>query len=200
MKFFAERLVRLGIVNIQIELEGISEDESTRISMRKGDVNVVLLRRTKKHVIPLDSAVRETKELIFPGSQSIINCRIPVVPCNTVREPQPLISADDFQGSNYAGELWCLSCRREILVGGKLRWRDLPSDSWIEFSDYWHCHSGRHSHNHDEHILPSPVNEVSVPIIKATPGTGLIGTTFLLIHPVDTRGIIIEVISAVFGT
>jgi HECT-like Ubiquitin-conjugating enzyme (E2)-binding len=195
MRFFAERLVRLGIVNLQIEL-GTTSDESTHISFAKGESKAAVVRDVEEYAIPLGCLVHASQELSFPASQSIITCRASTLPSNSVYEPKPLLSADDFKLSSCA-TICCSSCERDIIANKQMRWKDLPSDSWIEFSDYWHCHSGHeHSHGPHEHSTHPGGTEIStIPVIKAVPGMALIGSTFLLIHPDDTQHLIIKVLA-----
>jgi hypothetical protein len=189
MKFFAEGLPRLGIINVYVELDSIP-NESTNLLTTAGDINVVLQHNANEVIIPIPFPASSTETLNFPSKNVIASFRIQTVRSNTNEEPQQLVSADDIQKQWSQGAiLSCRVCHRQLLTSPQIRWKDLPSDSWIEFSDYWLCHSGSiHSHSHS-HQSQVPV----FPHVKSRPETVLLGLTSLLLHPNDPQNIMIKV-------
>ena len=191
MKFFAEGLPRLGVVNLQIELDTPSTD-LTSISTTEGDVNVAL-QHDGELSVPLSSPASSTETVKFSSNKSIIIARIPTTRSPNNDEPLPLLSAEDIQTQwSQGATLSCSACHGKILTSPQTRWKDLPSDSWVEFSDYWLCHSGKsHSHSHSRPHTSAPV----LPTIRTAPGTALVGLTSLLIHPDNSQNITIKVYS-----
>ena len=191
MKFFAEGLPRLGVVNVQIELDSPSS-HSISVSTTVGEFNIVL-RHDGEVIVPLPFDASSTETLTIPPEKSVITVRVPTVRSTSYAEPLPLLSAEDIQTQRSQGTtLSCASCHKKILCRSQMRWKDLPSDSWIEFSDYWLCHPGNsHSHSHAHAHTPTPV----LPTLKAAPGTVLVGLTSLLIHHDDSLNITVKVCS-----
>lgn len=189
MKFLAEGFPRLGVVNLQIELDTPSTD-STSILTTEGDVNVVL-QHDGEITLPLSFPASSTKFLKFSSQKSIITARIPVTRFLNNDEPLSLLSAEEIQTQwSQGAALSCSACHRKVLISPQMRWKDLPSDSWVEFSDYWLCHSGNsHSHSQSHSHTFTPV----LPTLRATPGTALVGLTSLLVHPDNSQKITIKV-------
>jgi hypothetical protein len=188
MKFFAEGLPRLGVVNLQIELNTSSTDP-TSIFTTEGDVNVVLQHNGELSVrIPFQASSTET--LKFSSKKPIINARIPTGRSTNNGEPLALLSAEDIQTQwSQGATLSCSACHNKLLTSPQMRWKDLPSDSWVEFSDYWLCHPGNsHSHSHTHTSVPVR------PTLKTSPGTALVGLTSFLFHPDNLQNITIKVL------
>ena|SRR5271170_5073499 len=194
MKFFAEGLPRLGVVNLQVQLDGPS-NETSSISTTEGDVTVTLHNDGVELYIPLPFPPSKTETLIFPPKQSIITSRISTLRSTSAEDPKSLLSAEEFE-THYSrlGTLSCVSCHTPIVTTKQLRFKDLPSDSWLEFSDYWlchpsHSHSHTHTHTHSETQIPPP----KLPTIKSNPGTALLGLTSLVLNSKDVQNVTIKV-------
>jgi hypothetical protein len=189
MKFFAEGLSRLGVVNLQIELDKPSTD-STSIFTTEGDVNVVIQHDGELRV-PLSFPAASSEILKFSSNKSIITARIPTARSPNIGEPLTLLSAEDIQAQwSQGATLSCSACHRKTLTSPRMRWKDLPSDSWVEFSDYWLCHSGNsHSHSKSHPHASTPI----LPSLRATLETALVGLTSLLIHPDNSQNVTIKV-------
>jgi HECT-like Ubiquitin-conjugating enzyme (E2)-binding len=167
MKFFAEGLPRLGVVNLHITSDVHLIDvcfstvsDCAEISLPPTDIN-----------IPLPLPASKTQLLEPEVTGSILSLRIPAALSSTIQisSRPPLSSAEDVPANAIVS---CTNC--SAALGRPMsRWRDLPSDSWQEYSDYWHCHH-RHSEPH-----------TSSTAILPRPGTGLIGLTYLLLHHSD---------------
>ena len=196
MKFFAEGLPRLGVVNLQIELDTSSTD-STSIFTTEGDVNVVLQHNGELSV-PLPFPASSTETLKFSSKKSIITARIPTTRSFNNDEPLTLLSAEDIQTQwSQGATLSCSACHGKILTSPQMRWKDLPSDSWVEFSDYWLCHSGNSS-------LPFPFPYAHtlppfVPLSKRLQEPHSSDCTSLLIHPDNLQNITIKVLASSFS-
>jgi HECT-like Ubiquitin-conjugating enzyme (E2)-binding len=192
MKFFAEGLPRLGVVNLNLQLEPPSNGYS--LSTIEGDHHARLRRGDEAISIPLPLAASSTETFTYSNMSSIVTTRISAARSKSSSEPQPLLSASDFQEQP---RVLCASCRRQILKLDPIRWKDLPSENWIEFSDYWLCHPGHShslSHSHSHHIQENKSHQINpIPILKPTPGTSLLGLTFVLVDSSDTQNITIKV-------
>jgi HECT-like Ubiquitin-conjugating enzyme (E2)-binding len=196
IKFFAEGLPRLGVVNIQIRLDTPSK-ESTKLSTKENDRNAILHHDGTTHPISLPSPSSSTKDITPLLNQTTITCRVSTFSSLVDEAPAFLLSADDINLKWSRGaDLSCAKCHRIIVQNQPLRWKDLPSDSWEEYSDYWHCHPGSpHSHSHsqnhaDNHSLTQPAKQF---VLRASPGTSLVGLTYLLTYPTNTQNINFEV-------
>lgn len=186
MNFFAEGLPRLGVINLQLSLRTTSTS-STTLSTTSHNATAVLLDEGQQVniLLPLDASVTET--FSFPAGKSVVTARIPCLATNINEDVKALISADDFQGGRRA-EVCCSVCYQQVFRDREMRWKDLPSDSWVEYSDYWLCHPHPHSHDGDTHSHSHANSQpLQLPTIKAMKGTALIGLTSLLLHPQDIQ-------------
>jgi hypothetical protein len=191
MRFFGEGLPKLGVVNLEVELD-TQTSGSTTIFTSTGGSNVVLQNNTEPQIIPLPSPTPSAQTFTFRPNESIISARIPATPSSLVTDPKSLLSAEDIQ-SLWAcgGKLSCATCHKPLIEGREMKWKDLPSESWKEYADYWLCHRHAHSHAHSHTPTHDPP---AIPVLKATAGTALVGLTFLLVDPYDTQNLQIKVI------
>jgi hypothetical protein len=193
MKFFAEGLPQLGVVNLNLQLESLLNGCS--LSTTEGDHHARLRHDDEIVSIPLPLSASSTETLTYPGKPSVVTVRISASSSKSNNEPQPLLSAGDFQEQ---ARVLCALCRRQIFKSDRMRWKDLPSESWVEFSDYWLCHPGHshsppHSHSYHSHKNKThPINPI--PVLKPTPGTSLLGLTYVLVDLLDTQDIVIKVL------
>jgi hypothetical protein len=194
MKFFAEELARLGVVNVQIQLDTPSSD-STVLHTQSGSFRAVLRHEETEHTLLLPSPSTRTDAIPFPADKSIIQYRVPIAPSTTVSEPTPLISADTIQAiCSQGGKLSCSACHCPLLRDGQFRWKDLPSDSWQEYSGSWLCHRGSsHTHSHTHTSNNHSHTRTPIPTLTATQTTALVGLTFLLVSPSSLQHISIQV-------
>jgi hypothetical protein len=200
IKVFAEGLRRLGVINVQIHLDTPSE-ESTTLSTHENDKHAILHHAAAIFLIRLPSPSSSTKDITLPLNQTTITCRVSTFPTHVDQTLGFLLSADDINVKWSRGaDLSCAKCHHIIVQNQPLRWKDLPSDSWEEYSDYWHCHPGSshfHSHSHSpsqihtHHQAPTQPHKPFV--LLASPGTALVGLTYLLIHSTNTQNITFEV-------
>src|SRR5579859_598343 len=189
MTFFAEGLPRLGVINLQLDIQSRSLDTSPTLSTTSHNATATLHHQGDQIDVILPLSPSMTQTFTLPARESIITARIPCLATKTGENVTALVSADDFQGRRIT-RVCCSSCHRRVVRcrDGEFHWKDLPSDSWGEYSDYWLCHrhtsaaedtySSLDSHSHS-------YNQLRLPTIKAIQGTGLIGLTSLLLHPQD---------------
>jgi hypothetical protein len=197
MKFFAEGLPRLGIVNLQIHLDASPVSHLT-LSVTAGDQKAVLCHGEESFVLGLPAPASSTEKFTYPAGQSEITSRISTERSTSNEESTSLLSAEDIASKWQQGaRLSCRNCHQDILSNPQMRWKDLPSESWAEYSDYWLCHpGGSHSHSHSHsHISRSPEPRTNHPIpnLTARPGLGLVGLTSILVDPKDLQNILLKV-------
>jgi hypothetical protein len=191
MTFFAEGLSKLGIVNLHVRVED-SVPISRKLSTTAGSCEAIIHNEdTTSHVVlPLTPSKTEvfTPE-ITDGEFSV---RIHATPSNTNGEAT-LLPAEMIQRTwDAGGKISCRNCHRQIIKSRTMHWKDLPSDSWLEFADYWLCHSPN-SHSHSRTNTPTAL----LSAITAKSGLGLAGVIALLIHPLDMQNIEIQVHSPI---
>jgi hypothetical protein len=201
--FFAECLPRLGIINLQVSLGNPSTDATVLITTSTSATSLLRHHGLETAILlPRDASNSDT--IPFPSGQKVVTARIPCMAVKDPNElPQTALSAEDIHArwrSRNPG-IYCVKCGRQVVKGGKIsRWKELPSDSWIEYSDYWMCHPSTaadshfpghgHSHSHGHaHSVDHSQPPRQIPTITAIPGTGLIGLTSLLLHPDDLQSI-----------
>ena len=187
MKFFAEGLPRLGVVNLRIYFKDDAIPDYSRISTTAGNYEAILLIENGVSQVVLPLAPSKTEILTPQISNQQCVVRITSTPTDSKDEPSIILTAEEIQSKWAMGcKFSCQSCHREIVRSEAIRWRDLPSDSWLEFADHWLCHRPN-SHLLDSHLhthqAPLPVS------IAAKPGLGLVGLTSILIHQSDLENI-----------
>jgi hypothetical protein len=198
MKFFAEGLPRLGIVNLQIRLDARPASHIS-LSVTAGEQKAILCHGKETSVLALPSPSSATETFTYPPGQSEIALRMSTERSNCNEEYTPLLSAEDVRSKWQQGaKLSCRNCHQDILSNPQMRWKDLPSESWAEYSDYWLCHPGgshphSHSHSHTPQTSEPGTNIHLIPNLAARPGIGLVGLTSILFDPKDIQNILFKV-------
>lgn len=84
------------------------------------------------------------------------------------------------------GSLECSHCGTAILQDtSSITWKPLPSESWAEMMDFWHCHKPAKDHDHDQFNKAYTVSKfVPQPHIFA-----FVGLSYLLLSPKDLQNI-----------
>jgi HECT-like Ubiquitin-conjugating enzyme (E2)-binding len=198
--YFAEGLPRLGLVNLHVALEELASDDTISLSFQKSDSAAILTFGDGQNLqIPLPLAPTSSQSLQFPSNQSRISARIAAVKSTTEVDPKPVLTAEDIQQEYQSSwTIECRQCHKSLVSNKPMRFKDLPSESWYEYMDYWLCHpSGSHDHSHSRnHESEHPSNSAIVPTtfdLKASPGVALVGLTYLLVHKDDTANLSIKV-------
>ena len=82
----------------------------------------------------------------------------------------------------------CKGCNTLLLAPGKImEWQNLPSESWHDMLDYWHCH--KHGEAED---IGSPAQGENVGLVCVRPSLGLVDNTLFLLHPEDCSGTMVR--------
>lgn len=140
--------------------------------------------------LPGSIDIKKPLKLVFEGLQ--ISCRIdasPIVQSSGGNEvPFSTIK-------QLSTNLLCAICKCLLLDGTRLSWRHMPSENWAEMMDSWHCHRGvsdeHHNEHHDQYALPDHIVSAAERI-RARPGIGLIGLSYLLVHAADAPDILVS--------
>ena len=93
----------------------------------------------------------------------------------------------------------CRYCGVKIVSGGKMgdkigvkEWRDLPSESWAEMMEFWHCHKPDSGDHGDDLRKNGDVQEkgyAASNAIRAVEGVGLVDMSSFLLHDKDVLSI-----------
>jgi len=187
MKFFAEALQKLGVLNITVALDTPSNAD-TAAFVTEGRSEAVLHHDGQTFIIPLPVPSIESQTTTFPPGGQTIELRAAMARDMTQHPRTPLLSAEDVQLRwDNERHISCRACRRLIVVPHSIRWKELPSQSWQEFSDLWHCHSGSsHSHTSCDHEL-KPTGDL--PTLRAFPGTAFVGLMYLVFNFTDVQNV-----------
>lgn len=98
-----------------------------------------------------------------------------------------------------AAQFKCKSCESKLISSETITtWKALPSETWAEMMDFWHCHKpsddGGHNHSHAHSDVPdsktTPTAEpvpsfnpsYAVSSFEAYPSTALVGLSYILFH------------------
>lgn len=185
MKFFAEALHTLGVLNISIALDTPSSADTAAL-FTKGQPDAVLRHEGEDIRIPLPGSPLNSQTTTFPPGRRALEIRAPMTKDLTQHPRIPLLSAEVIQSRwDNDRHISCRACRLPVVVDHAIRWKELPSQSWIEFSDYWHCHSGSsHPHAHCDHEVKRGPD---LPTLRAFPGTAFVGLIYLVFNSTDTQ-------------
>ena len=185
MKFFAEALTRLGILHLEIEVDtrAAGPRRLTRLSINEDVSHAELRHNNDTQIIPLPAATTIEFVSSFPLTQSIITFH-DHVSSGGEKEPTPLVTAEDVSKLWMGGgKLACASCHKPIVEHRGMKWEDMSSESLREYADYWLCYRTSYFRSQTPPI-----------VLKATPGTVLVGLTFFIVHSDDTQNLQIKVL------
>lgn len=107
--------------------------------------------------------------------------------------------ANDSKDSDHVATLSYFKCKvcNNTLISTETitTWKALPSETWAEMMDFWHCHKPsdddhNHSHSHSDNSdlhtslasVPSFNPSYAVSSFEAYPSTALVGLSYILFH------------------
>ncbi|KAK9451288.1 ubiquitin-conjugating enzyme E2-binding protein [Limtongia smithiae] len=90
------------------------------------------------------------------------------------REPETHEHAFPATVLAQCGGVRCKHCSN-LLLPTDINFLDMPSESWFELMDYWHCHKPDHDHSHGASAVPSR------DALKPKPESCLVGLSYLSI-------------------
>lgn len=188
MRFYCDYHENIRAIHLSVTLPS-APDELTSLDIY--DRKTLRLRHAfRSYTIALPASVDPTRPLEVKGTGLTLNCRVSADPI--VRSDGsislPLSSPEALQE-----DVLCSACGTCMILASRgLTWHRMPSENWAEMMDSWHCHRGVSDHHynehHDQYTLPDHIVSAAERI-RARPGRGLIGLSYLLIHPSDTQNI-----------
>lgn len=200
IKLYAELLLNIQQVSILATLPAIA-DESTRISLSADRQHLSLLHERAEARLRLPCPVTRTKNLeVLPNSKEL-SFRLPVAAGDGVETNGDATYEMDaiWPASSLTSEteVACRTCRNMVAKGKISTWKDLPSESWAEMMDFWHCHK---PHVMDAAtIAKSPSNGstkgyAASNTITPKPGVAFVDSLHLLLVSSDCTGIEVSLI------
>jgi hypothetical protein len=83
----------------------------------------------------------------------------------------------------------CEQCRKSLVNTKTVpMWQDLPHDDWAEMMDLWHCHKPHDEPNgNDENAGVGKGYSAANGGVKAMPGMGYVGISYVLVSETDTK-------------
>lgn len=82
--------------------------------------------------------------------------------------------------NSSSSEFSCLHCGNQLLSCQQINtWKSLPSETWAEMMDFWHCHKPSDPTEKSSSFNPS----YTVSSFHAYPSTALVGLSYILFHP-----------------
>lgn len=147
----------------------------------------IKLERRQTAQFSIKTTPMEDLQNRFNDFSSFLNDNQISVPWSTLK-----LSKADNQNSVFQ----CSNCKSDLVnLKAISQWKSLPSETWAEMMDFWHCHkpadnpSHEHSHthlensNHEPHSPPSFNPSYAVSSFHASESTALVGLTYILFHP-----------------
>lgn len=186
MKYCAEYHEHVRVIHLSID---ISSEPDDLTSLEIYDRKTLRLRHAfQSHTIALPASVKLSEKLNIVIDKTIISCRIPA---SSILEAAGTLDVPLSSSDELGNDLICQACSTRIVAASSLVWKNLPSEHWVEMMDSWHCHRGvtdeHHHEHHDQYALPEHIVSATERI-RARPGIGLVGLSYLLIHPQDFQG------------
>jgi ubiquitin-protein ligase E3 D len=83
----------------------------------------------------------------------------------------------------------CRACQSILLHGSVKVWKDLPSDSWAEMMDLWHCHKPDNEDSPRQDAPQSTKGYAAANSLASVPGCGLVHLDHFRVHHSDCRGL-----------
>lgn len=183
MKYCAEYHEHVRAIHLTINLLSLPDSLTTVTVYDRKTLRVRHAFQSFSVALPASINPKEILKLSF--DRHIISCRIPASAiCQSLGTLDvPLSSQEDLYN-----DLVCRSCGLRMVSGSDITWKNLPSEHWVEMMDSWHCHRGvtdeHHHEHHDQYALPEHIVSATERI-RARKGIGLVGLSYLLVHPAD---------------
>lgn len=201
-KLFAEYLQHIGSITLTIELDSLVNDETTIT------LDDQTLRLSHHGII---TSIQVPAEFLVQGS---INSYLPTPPltCSTVRIPLSkreevsfFLESTSLPWSATDLRPKCVfqcsaqECTTRFVDGTVDDFRDLPSESWAEMMDLWHCHKPNeddHNHNKRDNDSTKPDEQKGYSAnskLVAKPGVGFVNALSFLLSPGDCKNLDLQV-------
>lgn len=181
MNYYAEYHEHVRAIHLTINLPSAPDNLT---SLEAYDRKTLRLRHAfRSYSIALPASINPDETLIIPSENQNVSVRLKASP---IIKGQGTLDVPFSTPEELGHELLCHSCHSRLVSGSLLSWRQLPSEHWVEMMDSWHCHRGvtddHYNQHHDQYALPDHIISATERI-RARPGIGLIGLSYLLVDP-----------------
>ncbi len=199
---YAELLLNIRQVTVSLSLDPPSH-KSTKLCLssdRQGlelshDGHEYTIRLPAKVIHPQRSA-NQSLLLAIPSSPSKeFSVRLPLDGDAHPRASAPHHTENEMPWTAaklpVPVQLQCCHCANVLTQYGAIRaWKDLPSDSWAEMMDFWHCHKpAEHTNakNHDTSEMDKGYAASNKLIARS--GVGFVDLCYFLFYAADVTGV-----------
>lgn len=158
----------------KIDLTNVPDQAHITLSIKTVDANLV---------IPAHEAdgIKRGPKFYSASSQDVL------VPWNHIALTQ--LSSNCLDGNMSDDHRWsmsCAVCRTPIIpnCGTTIQtWKALPSETWAEMMDFWHCHKP-HNDNHKDHEHSHTQFNKAYAVSKfiPSPNSAMVGVSYILFH------------------
>lgn len=199
--YVSEYLHRIGSITLVIQLadgyEGVlirfpsTASKSLDFIFRLKTNKLEILSRQIKLPVEFNPQFAGTERHLGMGGSQSVQLSIKTAPV-AKQEPDQLSFLNHNQestpwSSNYltpfantGSQFSCVQCRNDVLTCKSINtWKPLPSETWAEMMDFWHCHKPAEPEGTTEAFNPS----YTVSSFHAYPLTAFVGTSHILFHP-----------------
>lgn len=200
--YVSEYLHRIGSITLLVQLAPGYEAVSVRFPAKVSQSLELVYRHnedsrrmlTRKVKLPVDFGSQFTgTERSFDNKDcQVIQLSIRATAVAIKDEPDQFSFLNDTQltiplSSKYLSsfassesEFSCLNCQGDLLSCRDISyWKALPSETWAEMMDFWHCHKPSVSDEKPSSFNPS----YAISSFHAYPSTALVGLSYILFHP-----------------
>ncbi|CCF58594.1 hypothetical protein KAFR_0E04440 [Kazachstania africana CBS 2517] len=149
MKYLCEYLPRIGIISVVLEgvysvkVESVAERELTLQVVDEGTEDAHMT----KIELPDKAIYNESVSQFKKGSQAEFVLRLNAKAADYTDKYDALIASSVEKWSKkdllqYSGfSLRCKKCKHPVIDNSNCKkLNEMPSEFWMEFMDYWHCH------------------------------------------------------------
>ena len=191
IQFYAELLPNIGQVTVSATLPSDRNDD-TRVELSSNREALILSHEGRQARIPLPAPISALPKLDPTASQvRTLSFRMPIEP-NTTSAPHFADNSVNIvpwsaSGLSSGTCLACKNCKAVIIPGPMHAWKDLPSDSWAEMMDFWHCHKPDYTPSSSATSKGYSAGDK----IKSRPGIGLVDTTAFVLAEEDCDALVV---------
>jgi ubiquitin-protein ligase E3 D len=192
---YAEILAHVGQVSFYASLQTTQEDE-TRIEISSDRRMITVSHNDDKASMFLPTGVGGQADVTIPAERKLdLSLRLELEDLAGLPSLDELKSQNEYpwlaEDMQAETSVRCKECKIEIIKPGDITtWKDLPSESWAEMMDLWHCHKP-HDERTDSDGTKAASGKGYAPSsrITAARNTGLLDISSILIDSQDCHNI-----------
>lgn len=186
---YAELLIHIRQLTLYASLE-TEKNEHTKILVSSDKKIVTAFHDGEAASIYLPTQISGTADITFPlKRRTDLSTKLQIEDLHELEKA--IEAAAGIEVPWAAGDLAdvdsiaCKSCDEAVVKSGAIgNWKDLPSENWADLMDLWFCHKP-HEENHEADTADRANQAPSNSRLDVSPGTGLVDTSSLLLHPDD---------------